>query len=296
MTHRTIIDILRKGNQELFHSSIIAWLLDPRAEHGYGPAFLDAFARLVEDKGDPRFRAALQGPSVVKITTETTGKKSRYDIRLEIGGTAVVIENKTKSLGDDPQFEQYKGENTVLVALGLCDMSFSEMVKGKYPLVTYANLLAILDGLPDPPGSDFKVLVNHYRQFLRRELAVLAGIDHQSMSEPGSNSIVRRNPMYWNAPTAGVTTSGRDRDSLAPSPLRRETHRIHRSRRTRPSPRKLSTTLPWLPTQRPVGIVVKAGIDFFVHWQVAGDSVVHNHLLTNNLHSSIPSWASEFGG
>jgi hypothetical protein len=177
MTHRTIIDILRKGNQELFHSSIIAWLLDSRAEHGYGPGFLDAFARLIEDQGDPRFRAALATPPAAKITTETAARKSRYDIKLEIGSILVVVENKTKSLGDDPQFEKYKGENTVLVALGLCDMSFSEKVKGKYPLVTYADVLAILDRLPDPPGSDFKVLLDHYRQFLRRELAVLAEID-----------------------------------------------------------------------------------------------------------------------
>lgn len=31
--NRTIIDILRKGNQELFHSSMIAWFLDPHGEH-----------------------------------------------------------------------------------------------------------------------------------------------------------------------------------------------------------------------------------------------------------------------
>ncbi len=35
MTDRTIVDILRKGNQELFHSAMVAWLLDPAAEHGY---------------------------------------------------------------------------------------------------------------------------------------------------------------------------------------------------------------------------------------------------------------------
>jgi hypothetical protein len=174
---RTIIDILRKGNQELFHSSIIAWLLDSGGEHGYGGRFLDAFARLVEERGDPRFRAALQAAPAFKITTETTARKSRYDIKLEIGSTLVVIENKTKSVGDYPQFDKYQGQNVVLVALGLCEMSFSEQVKGKYPLVTYADVLAILDGLPEPSATDFKVLLDHYRRFLRRELAVLSEID-----------------------------------------------------------------------------------------------------------------------
>ncbi len=89
----------------------------------------------------------------------------------------MVIENKTKSLGDDPQFEKYRDENTVLVALGLCEMSFSESVRGKYPLVTYTDVVSILDELPEPPASDFRVLTDHYRRFLRRELEILARID-----------------------------------------------------------------------------------------------------------------------
>ncbi len=174
---RTIIDILRKGNQELFHSAIIAWLLDPKGEHGFGAGFLNAFAETVEDKGYPKFRTALQASPTVKITTETTGPQSRYDIRLEIQSTFVVIENKTKSLGDDPQLEKYQGENTILVALGLCDLSFSEQVKGKYPLVTYDEVVTILGRLPELPGSAFKVLVDQYRQFLNRELEILWNID-----------------------------------------------------------------------------------------------------------------------
>src|SRR4051794_13722152 len=54
MGSRTIIDILRKGNQELFHSSIIAWLLDPLAEHGLDTGFLNAFAEVVEQRGVKR--------------------------------------------------------------------------------------------------------------------------------------------------------------------------------------------------------------------------------------------------
>src|SRR4051812_1478251 len=106
MGSRTIIDILRKGNQELFHSSIIAWLLDPLAEHGLGRGFLDAFAEVVEQRGNPKMRSALGVSSTLRVSTETTARKSRYDIVLRIGPTTVVIENKTKSLGDEPQFEK----------------------------------------------------------------------------------------------------------------------------------------------------------------------------------------------
>lgn len=179
MAERTIIDILRKGNQELFHSSMIAWLLDPQDEHGFGPGFLEAFANVVLHKGHPRMRSALHSASGATITTETSAHKSRYDIVIRLGNVRVVIENKTKSLGDEPQFEKYKSEGTVLIALGLCDISFSEAVKAdsSVAVVTYADVLEILDSLPEPPPSDFKVLVDHYRKFLRRELAILSEID-----------------------------------------------------------------------------------------------------------------------
>jgi hypothetical protein len=177
MPDRTIIDILRKGNQELFHSSIIAWLLDPLAEHGLGTGFLDGFAEVVEQRGNPKMRSALRVASALGVSTETTARKSRYDIVLRIGPTTVVIENKTKNLGDEPQFDKYQGDSFVLVGLGLCDISFSAQVRGKYPALTYADVLSILDRLPRPPASDFAVLLDHYRRFLRRELGLLAEID-----------------------------------------------------------------------------------------------------------------------
>jgi hypothetical protein len=174
---RTIIDVLRKGNQELFHSSVVAWLLDPVGEHGLGHGFLHAFARLVESHGCPRMREALDAGTPTRIATEATARNSRYDIVVRIGPVTVVIENKTKSLGDEPQFKKYGGDKFVLVALGLCPVSFSRAVHDKYPVVTYAEVLSALDALPPAPPSDFRVLVDHYRRFLRRELAVLTGID-----------------------------------------------------------------------------------------------------------------------
>src|SRR4051812_26211022 len=110
MTQRTIIDILRKGNQELFHSSVIAWLLDPGAEHRLGDGLLHAFARIVERHGWPRMREALDAGPTARITTEATARKSRYDIVVQLWSFTVVIENKTKSLGDKPRFEKYAGE------------------------------------------------------------------------------------------------------------------------------------------------------------------------------------------
>lgn len=169
---RTIIDILRKGNQELFHSSMIAWLLDPRAEHGLGKVFLEQFADKLVDKGRPELLEIVKTALPDSVRTEATSYKSRYDIVISIGQILIVIENKTKSLGEWPQFRKYEATNPLLVALGLCDVSFSADVASKYPLLTYRDVLGILNNLPKQ-NNDFGVLIDHYRLFLERELSIL---------------------------------------------------------------------------------------------------------------------------
>jgi hypothetical protein len=70
------------------------------------------------------------------------------------------------------QLERYeKDENVELaVALGLCEASFVEDLG--FPLITYRDILSILNGLPSR-HSDFGVLVRHYQDYLERELELL---------------------------------------------------------------------------------------------------------------------------
>lgn len=104
---RTIMDILRKGNLELFHSAMMAWLLDPSMEHNLGRILLDGIAVKLDSKGF-RLKQIMDSSTTVRIRTEVTRSKSRYDIEIHCGDSlAVVLENKTKSIGDAPQFEVY---------------------------------------------------------------------------------------------------------------------------------------------------------------------------------------------
>ena len=52
---RTIVDILKRGNLELFHSSMVAWLIDSKGEHGKGTSVL---AKLAETLSPKRKRMA----------------------------------------------------------------------------------------------------------------------------------------------------------------------------------------------------------------------------------------------
>lgn len=169
----TIIDILRKGNQELFHSNMIAWLLDPRAEHGLGKTCLEEFADKLAARGRTELRDAIRKSLPDSVHTESTSYRSRYDIVIRIGQMLIVIENKTKSVGSRLQFNKYEANSTVLVGLGLCDVSFLEDVASHYPILTYKDILDILTNIPIQRDNDFSVLIKHYRIFLERELSVL---------------------------------------------------------------------------------------------------------------------------
>lgn len=169
---RTIIDILRKGNLELFHSSIISWLLDPTGEHRLGAGFLKAFAETVAERGSTELNDKLNHALPESITTEATSSKSRYDILIHLDGKTFVIENKTKSIGAWPQFKKYDQSKCTLIALGYSDISFSEEVKSKFPVITYVDILKILNALTLDGNDDFRIFIKHYRSFLDRELSV----------------------------------------------------------------------------------------------------------------------------
>jgi len=169
---RTVIDLLRQGNQELFHSAMISWLLDPQGEHGAGQQFLRAFADLVAERGRPELSQLLGDSSLEFVTTEHGVSGGRYDILLKVGGKLFAIENKTKSVGAHGQFEKYARAGALPIALGLSDVSFSEEVRSKYPLACYRDILAILDRMPTAANA-FGVLLEQYRLFLRRELRII---------------------------------------------------------------------------------------------------------------------------
>jgi hypothetical protein len=90
---RTLVDILRKGNQELFHTSIISWLLDPKAEHGFGTTYLNELAELLSKKGDKSLKEELD-KGIPVVRSEATSYKKRYDIEIQTNKSTFVFESK----------------------------------------------------------------------------------------------------------------------------------------------------------------------------------------------------------
>ena len=145
---RTIIDILKRGNLELFHSSMVAWLIDSKGEHEKGTSVLTKLAETLSRKGKPELEKALaNGGGEVRTEVEVKRGNHRYDIWLKLPDTEVVFENKTKTVGNELQWQSYQEKEVIVVALGLCDESFADTVAEKFPLLTYKDVLAAIPKL-----------------------------------------------------------------------------------------------------------------------------------------------------
>ena len=171
---RTIVDILKCGNLELFHSSMVAWLLDANGEHGMRAGVSAELADTLGQRGWPQLEKAL-AKGGGKVRTEVKRGSQRYDILLELPDTRVVLENKTKTVGNKPKLEAYGRDKTLVIALGLCEESFAHTVGEQYPVVTYRDVLSATKSAAEKGlvGGAFGTLVEQYISYLGRELGII---------------------------------------------------------------------------------------------------------------------------
>jgi hypothetical protein len=150
---KNIIQLLKSGNQELFYSSFIAWLLDRTGEHGLNERFSHWFFEKIEEEK--------QG---FEIQTEKRLKSGRADIFIKTeGGRRIIIENKTKSIGSNEQIEAYEGDADRVVPLGFVKENFPAELREK--VVTYKDVLGFLSKAKRDP-QPLAILVEHFISYL----------------------------------------------------------------------------------------------------------------------------------
>jgi hypothetical protein len=90
-------------SRETTLSKILACLLDPKGAHGQGALFLRGFLDLLDGEWKTMdCRGA-------EVRTEESVEEGRLDVRIQMGGLAVVIENKPWAGDQDRQLERYIG-------------------------------------------------------------------------------------------------------------------------------------------------------------------------------------------
>lgn len=153
MNKKNIIQILKSGNQELFYSSFISWLLEPTGEHGLSSYFSQWFFSRIGEKIN----------SFV-VETEKSIQGGRADILITTDdGRMIVIENKTKSIGSNEQIKSYEDENVVVIPLGLVAENFP--VEQRDKVITYSEICNFLKN-SNPEDKSLSVLIDHFTSYL----------------------------------------------------------------------------------------------------------------------------------
>ncbi|MDU7590040.1 MAG: PD-(D/E)XK nuclease family protein, partial [Acidovorax sp.] len=104
-----IFDALGVSHKENYHSRLIAYLLDPVAEHDQGAVFLNSFLRWLAEKPSGLPDTALRHAVTAHVQTEKHAEEDgRIDLVIQLrDGTTIAIENKINHHEGERQLERY---------------------------------------------------------------------------------------------------------------------------------------------------------------------------------------------
>jgi hypothetical protein len=166
-----LIAVFARGNKELFHSAFLAWLLKESSPHQLGEAVLEG---LLSRLG---LYVANQDYT---IRTEVCDRGCRFDILIESREPGplkkgLVIENKTKSLGDHRQLDRYRDEGYEVAALALLPQILDDRTQAEYPVIQYRHIRDLVaDALAKCrcDSNPYQFFIQEYVRHLTHELGV----------------------------------------------------------------------------------------------------------------------------
>jgi hypothetical protein len=155
-----LLDVFGIGRQEIPHSRFLAWLLDPRENHGLGTAFLDAFLRLAQKTCGHEFDADLDA---VEVSRERSTDKGVPDITVIGTDFLCVVENKVLAAEGLDQTQRYadaaeseasqEGIPPDHLLLVFLSPRGSRPKDCRFHALAYPPLLQLLEGLLSRPVS-----------------------------------------------------------------------------------------------------------------------------------------------
>jgi hypothetical protein len=164
-----LISVLARGNQELFHSAFLAWLLKPTSAHGLGTRF----ARAVLECLPTSYSDAISGE--YEVRTEFREGHSRFDILVRpvkpaVGTKGIVFENKVKSFGTHLQLDAYKEQGYNVAVFALLPETLDPDTRARYPIIEYKTLRELISSMPLDSQNGYHFFVVQYVEFLDHAL------------------------------------------------------------------------------------------------------------------------------
>jgi hypothetical protein len=173
---KNVIEIFARGNQELFHSAFLAWLMDDQGDHRLGNSFrAELLRRLPPELGyDPEANYS--------VFTEYRAGGHRFDILLKpesdnLGKKGLVLENKIKSLGDYIQPSKYKDSGYDVAILALLSQTIDDQTRRKFSVINYREICNILDSIIPSESNWHQRLVREYNIFVNAKLTVYEALN-----------------------------------------------------------------------------------------------------------------------
>ena len=180
-----IFDVLGLDSSEEFHSTFLAWLLDPKGSHGLGDHFLQGFLAV---SGAPRAIRAGDRPSTTirrEKHVALDGGRGRLDIRIlnESAQFVCAIENKIRAPESGNQLAWYRKvlehdhpdcrvHRVFLTPRGVMPDDPEE--REHWTAISYTDVLRLVEGAIAPEGNsaneDVVAFLRQYAITLRRNI------------------------------------------------------------------------------------------------------------------------------
>ena len=172
-----IFDVLKISRTEIRHSNMLAWLLNPKENHGLG----DSFLRKLLTATIFQKQYQIINTSDVSIYREYQHIDILIEISINNNKTIIAIENKVDSDIHGDQLSDYekviidmygKNENIKTFFLFLTPKKYDKEINPQWTKRTYTDILESLDASLDGRQlqNDVQCLINNYREIIRRDI------------------------------------------------------------------------------------------------------------------------------
>ena len=180
-----VFEVVGVVRWETVHSRILAFLLDPKQSHGLGTSFLAGLLREVSEFTDrvsmPQANDDDESLGRTTVHTEVYTDDGRIDILLlnEVGGWAMIIENKIGTTEHSDQLDRYfrylekSYPDLKAICIYLTPRGYDPSHKAYRPL-SYGTVCDIIGSTLGERGAtltpDVRVFMGHYAQMVKKHV------------------------------------------------------------------------------------------------------------------------------
>lgn len=205
-TGQTLWDYTNLSDRETLISGLLAWLLNPTADHQMGAALLH---RVIQDSGAQKPAQ----PELVRVEAEARGKRGRrFDISIEEDGRRLLIlEVKCKTHGSAKQLRTYADDEpqATVARVAFEEWNYpklSDEDRRRFPLITFERIATLIRETQQP-SAPYSDLMASFARHLEGEATALnqlqdyyvTGSRVESPVRSGSLSLSKRfvQQLFW---------------------------------------------------------------------------------------------------